>query len=43
MRIRSIAVLTFAAAVAIAGVTVAIAQQKPVTSRTSIVVYKSPT
>lgn len=43
MRIRTIAVTTIAAAVAITGVTVAVAQQKPVSSRTSIVVYKSPT
>jgi hypothetical protein len=43
MRIRSIAVVSFAAALATAGVTLAVAQQKPVSSRTSIVVYKSPT
>ena len=43
MRNRTIAVMTIAAATAIAGVTVAIAQPKPVTSRTAIVVYKSPT
>ena len=43
MRIPTIAVMTLTAAAAIGGVTLAIAQQKPVSSRTSIVVYKSPT
>jgi hypothetical protein len=43
MRMRTIAVMTLAAAAAITGVTVAVAQQKPLSSRTSIVVYKSPT
>ena len=43
MRNRTLAVIALTAAAAIAGVTMVIAQQKPVSSRTSIVVYKSPT
>ena len=43
MRTRTIALMAFTAATAIAGVTLAVAQQKPVSSRTSITVYKSPT
>ena len=43
MRNRTLAVITLTAAAAIASVTMVMAQQKPVSSRTAITVYKSPT